>query len=95
MVCKYYLELAKIRLTAMVLVTTVVGYVLASPRPIHGAGLLLTVLGTGLAAIGAGTFNQLLEIDRDAKMERTRRRPLPAGVISRVHAFIFNDPLSG
>lgn len=89
MVCKHYVELAKIRLTAMVLVTTAVGYVLASSRPIHWIGLLLTLLGTGLAAIGAGTFNQILEVDRDAIMERTRRRPLPSGAISRLHAFVF------
>jgi protoheme IX farnesyltransferase len=85
----HYLELAKIRLTAMVLVTTAVGYVLASAEPILWTRLLLTVLGTGMAAIGAGTFNQLLEVDRDARMERTRLRPLPSGAISRGHAFVF------
>ena len=50
---------------------------------------MFTVLGTGLAAIGAGTFNQLLEVDRDARMERTRRRPLPLGTISSIDAFLF------
>lgn len=89
MICKQYLELAKIRLTMMVLATTVVGYGLASAAPIHWTRLLTTVLGTALAAIGAAAFNQLLEIDRDARMERTRRRPLPTGAISPMHAFVF------
>jgi heme o synthase len=85
----HYLELAKIRLTAMVLVSTAVGYVMASIGPMDWARLLVTVLGSGLAAVGAGTFNQLLEIDRDARMERTRFRPLPSGKISPGHAFVF------
>lgn len=88
MVWNRCLELAKPRLTAMVLATTVVGYVLASAGPIRWTQLLLTVLGTGLAAIGAGTFNQLIEVDRDAKMERTCRRPLPSGSISPTQALL-------
>jgi heme o synthase len=71
MLFKHYLELAKIRLTAMVLVTTAVGYVLGSPGSIRWVGLLLTVAGTGLAAVGASAMNQLLEVDRDALMQRT------------------------
>ncbi|MGA2065163.1 MAG: heme o synthase [Thermoguttaceae bacterium] len=89
MICKHYLELAKIRVTAMVLMTTAVGYILAAPRPIDWTRLGWVVLGTALAAAGASALNQLLEIDRDAKMERTRGRPLPSGQISRPHALAF------
>ncbi|MGD0900947.1 MAG: heme o synthase [Thermoguttaceae bacterium] len=89
MFCKHYLQLAKIRVMAMVLATTAVGYLLASSRPIDWGVLGLAVLGTGLAAAGASALNQVLEIHRDAKMERTRRRPLPAGQISRGHALVF------
>lgn len=84
-----YVELAKIRLTAMVVATTVVGYVLTSLEPICWTRLVLTALGTALAAAGAGAFNQVLEVGRDAKMERTRCRPLPSGAISSIHAFLF------
>ena len=84
-----YFQLAKIRVTAMVLVTTAVGFVLASGGPINWRRLALTLLGTGLAVVGAATINQLMEIDRDAKMRRTCDRPLPAGAISRTHAFLF------
>ncbi len=89
MLFKPYLQLAKPRLTAMVLLTAATGYLLASRGPIDWRRLGLALLGTGLAAIGAGTFNQLLEADRDAKMQRTRRRPLPTGAISPIHAFAF------
>ncbi len=84
-----YLRLAKIWLTAMVLVTAAVGYVLATPGPIDGGRLAIALLGTGLAVVGAATFNQLLEVDRDAQMERTRGRPLPSGAIAPPHAFLF------
>lgn len=86
---KQYLELAKIRLTAMVLVTTAVGFILGSPGPVVYVRLFWTILGTGLAAAGASTMNQLLEIRRDALMQRTRNRPLPTGQISALAALLF------
>jgi protoheme IX farnesyltransferase len=86
---KPYLELAKIRLTAMVLVTTAVGFILGSPGPVAYGRLAWTILGTGLAAAGASALNQLLEIRRDALMRRTRGRPLPTRQVSPLHAFVF------
>ena len=86
---KPYLELSKIRLTAMVLITTAVGFVLGSPGPLDYARLTWTILGTGLAGAGASALNQLLEIRRDALMRRTRGRPLPTGQISALHAALF------
>jgi protoheme IX farnesyltransferase len=89
MLIKSYLELSKIRLTAMVLITAAVGFVLGSPGPLDFARLGWTILGTGLAAAGASAFNQLLEIRRDAEMQRTRGRPLPSGQVSPLHALLF------
>ena len=86
---KPYLELSKIRLTAMVLITAAVGFVLGSPGPLDYARLAWTILGTGLAGAGASALNQLLEIRRDAMMRRTRGRPLPTGQISPLHATLF------
>jgi protoheme IX farnesyltransferase len=86
---KPYLELAKIRLTAMVLITTAVGFILGSPGSAAYGRLFWTILGTGLAAAGASTLNQLLEIRRDALMQRTRSRPLPAGQVTTLQAFVF------
>jgi protoheme IX farnesyltransferase len=86
---KPYLELAKIRLTAMVLITTAVGFVLGSTRSLDYGRLFWTILGTGLAAAGASTLNQLLEIRRDAMMRRTCGRPLPARQVSLFQAMAF------
>ncbi len=86
---KHYLELSKIRLTAMVLITAAVGFILGSQGPLDYARLGWTILGTGLAAAGASALNQLLEIRRDAMMRRTRGRPLPTGQVSALHATLF------
>ena len=84
-----YAELAKVRLIALVLVTTAVGFAMADAGSLWGARLVWTMLGTALAAAGSMALNQWLEADRDGMMERTRHRPLPAGLLSRRHALAF------
>ncbi len=81
-----YLELAKARLASLVILTTVVGYVLAARGHARFDVLLATVVGTALTAFGANILNQWWEADRDALMERTRSRPLPSGRVSRPRA---------
>lgn len=83
------LELGKARLSALVLMTTAVGFVLAEPGPIAWAPFLVTLAGTALAALGANAWNQILEAPRDARMLRTQRRPLPSGALSRSAAVWF------
>jgi heme o synthase len=73
------LELTKPRVNVLVLVTTGVGYYLGSAgRPLL-LPLVWTLAGTGLAAAGTLALNQYMERDVDARMERTRHRPLPEG----------------
>ena len=74
-----YLELTKPRITLMVMLTTMVGFVMGSPARVSLSGLVATLVGTGLVAAGASTLNMLLERRTDALMLRTRNRPLPAG----------------
>lgn len=74
-----YLELGKHRLSGLVVLTSVAGFWLASGPTINWGQLLLTVLGTALAALGANGLNQYIERERDARMLRTRQRPLPSG----------------
>ncbi len=88
------LELTKARLTALVLVTNLVGYLLAARESIDWITLLWTFLGTGLAAGGANAWNQWWEARRDACMERTRRRPLPSGKMKGKTAFLWSAGLS-
>jgi protoheme IX farnesyltransferase len=78
-----YLELAKARLGALVVLTAFVGYVLGARGDISPWGLAAAVLGTALSAFGANILNQWWEAVPDSLMLRTRERPLPAGRISR------------
>lgn len=77
-----FLELTKARLTAMVLITTTVGFLLGEPADVRWGLLALTVLGTALTAASAMVLNQALEVERDGRMHRTRDRPLPASRMS-------------
>lgn len=71
--------LTKARLTLLVLITTFVGFCLASPGALDWLRLFHTLLGTVLVAASAAIFNQAIEFRVDRLMERTRDRPLPAG----------------
>ncbi len=84
-----YLALTKPGLNALVLVTTLVGYYMASPSPLNWVLCLKTVVGTALTAAGASVFNQFIERDLDGLMRRTADRPLPTRRLSPVRAFLF------
>lgn len=73
------LELSKLRIVAMVLVTTTIGYFLSGKGIASWTSLLWTLVGTGFGAAGAAALNNYLERDVDAHMARTRRRALPSG----------------
>ena len=90
-----FLALCKPRVVAMVLVTTVAGYYLATPAaPLDYLRLLATLAGTALAAAGTLALNQLMERDLDARMERTRTRPLPEGRLAPRDALVFGTLLT-
>jgi protoheme IX farnesyltransferase len=80
-----YLELVKVRLTILVVMTTAVGFVVASDR-IDWRRFLLTLLGTAMTAAGSMAANQAWERARDARMDRTRERPIPMGQIGLARA---------
>ena len=73
------IELAKPRITLMVMLTAGIGLLLASGQT-PPVGLAIAVLaGTGLVAAGGSALNHHWERDSDRLMERTADRPLPAG----------------
>src|SRR5262249_60722661 len=74
-----YLALTKPRVVTMVLVTTLVGFSLGGDAAPSLRLLLQTLIGTALAGGGTLALNQYMERDLDARMERTRHRPLPDG----------------
>ncbi|MEM9480616.1 MAG: heme o synthase [Verrucomicrobiota bacterium] len=84
-----WMALTKARLSLLVVITTLIGFVAAarSLGEFRWMTMLHTVFGSALAAAAAAVFNQLMEIDVDAQMERTADRPLPARRMSREAAF--------
>jgi protoheme IX farnesyltransferase len=74
-----YLALTKPEITFNVVITALVGYLVAARGAVHAGLLFHTLFGTALVAGGASALNQWVERDLDAMMRRTARRPLPAG----------------
>jgi heme o synthase len=72
-------QLAKTRLTALVVLTTLAGYLLANRGSLDGWRLFNTLLGTTLVALCSSILNQAFERDTDALMRRTELRPLVTG----------------
>jgi heme o synthase len=87
-------ELFKARLTSLVLLTTLVGFYLGQRGGMSWLLLLNTLLGTGLLACGAAALNQYLERDFDSLMDRTKDRPLPAGLIQPQTVVVLGGVLS-
>ena len=71
-------SLAKPRLSALVVCTAAGGMWLA-PGALTAARAVVLLVGTALVVGAANALNNFLERDLDARMRRTRNRPLPAG----------------
>jgi heme o synthase len=86
---RQFYELTKPRVVALIMLTSVVGSLLATPG-LPPLGLLLWGnLGIGLAAASAAALTQILDARIDAAMARTRTRPLPTGAVSEREAVVF------
>jgi protoheme IX farnesyltransferase len=83
-----FLALTKPRVLTLVVFTGLCG-MLAAPVALHPVIGFTAILCIALAAGAAGTLNQWYEVDLDARMKRTARRPLPAGRVDRDTAFQF------
>jgi heme o synthase len=88
-IARDYLALTKPRIISLLLVTTVAAMFVADPSGPALSVILWTMLGGYLAAGGAGAINHYIDRDRDARMARTRSRPLVAGRIEPVHGLVF------
>ncbi len=89
-----YTELTKPRITTMVMLTALVGYVMASSGAVDTSGLAAMLAGTGLVAAGASVLNMVLERRTDALMHRTRERPIPSGRLRPIEASLFGMVLT-
>ncbi|KAK9889760.1 hypothetical protein WA026_007140 [Henosepilachna vigintioctopunctata] len=83
-----YLKLSKIRLTTLVVVTSMAGYAVA-PAPFDWTHFALCVFGTGLLSSAANAVNQFHETPFDAQMSRTKHRIIVCGKITPLHAMSF------
>ncbi len=80
-------EITKIRLSLSVVFSSLAGYLLGADT-VSFYTLILLAFG-GYFMVGASNaFNQIIERDLDALMERTKNRPIPAGRMSVNTAFI-------
>ncbi len=84
-----FLELTKPRLSALVLMTTAAGFWVGWRLGEPWTPLWVTLAGTAGAAGGANALNQWAERAQDARMVRTRTRPLPAGRLAPRAAYRF------
>ena len=71
-----FVTLAKPRLNMLVVASAMVGYVMGGGPMWDVPLVLMTLVGTALVAGGASAFNQVIERMPDARMERTRSRPM-------------------
>ncbi len=86
---KTYYMLTKPGIIMGNIITTAAGFALASKGDINYGLFLVTLLGLGLIIASAGVFNNYLDREMDAKMTRTRDRPLVTGAISSKNALAF------
>jgi protoheme IX farnesyltransferase len=86
---RIYADLTKPRLLPLVLLTGLPVFGLASQGAPSFGFAALVLFGIALAAASANTLNAYIERDLDARMERTRNRPLPAGRVSPRAALLF------
>jgi protoheme IX farnesyltransferase len=92
-----YWELTKPEINFLIAITAAAGFWIGSPAaPPHFPWMpfIHTLLGTVFVASGAATLNQLIELQYDAQMRRTARRPIASGRIVPSHALWFGVLLS-
>jgi protoheme IX farnesyltransferase len=89
-----YLEITKPRVVALIVLTSLVGSLLATPGLPRLDTLLFANLGIALAAAGAAAINHVLDRGIDARMRRTQSRPLPTGHLKPAQALGFAFALS-
>jgi heme o synthase len=78
-----YRELCKIYISLFAACSAATGFILVSSSP---KSIIAPVIGVFLLACGSSALNQYQERDIDARMERTRHRPVPSGDVTARHA---------
>ena len=84
-----YVDLMKLRVVELLLVSTLPAMVLAEGGLPSLSLTIATLIGGTLAAGSANAFNMVIESESDKLMKRTAKRPLATGVLNRREAIIF------
>ena len=86
---KDLLALCKLKVVSLILLTAVVGMLLAVPYLPNFLLIVVASAGISLSAMSAAVFNHIIDEKIDAQMSRTDRRPLPKGKVTRNQALIW------
>ena len=84
-----YVEIAKPRISLMVLLTVSCGFVLGMETTSVSVTLFHACLGIAVVAVGSSAVNQWIERKTDGPMRRTMNRPLPSGRLAPAEVLIF------
>jgi len=84
-----YLELCKPKVVALMILTSVIGMLLATTQSVPLEILLFGNLGIALCAGAAATVNHVVDRHIDEKMARTANRPIAQGRLSPNQAVLF------
>ncbi|MDC6484581.1 heme o synthase [Methylophilaceae bacterium] len=92
---KTFFALCKPRVNALIVFTAVIGMFLSTPGMVPLDVLIASIIGIGFVSGAAAAFNCLIEEKIDARMARTRGRPLPMGQVSQNETIFFASILGG
>ena len=92
---KAFFALCKPRVNSLIVFTAVIGMFLATPGMVPIDILISAIIGIGFVSGAAAAFNCLIEEKIDARMARTRGRPLPMGKVSQQETMFFASVLGG
>ncbi|MBM3359266.1 MAG: protoheme IX farnesyltransferase [Betaproteobacteria bacterium] len=90
-----FYQLTKPRVVSLIVFTAVIGMFLATPGMVPLQVLLAGTLGIALTAGAAAAVNCLVEQKLDARMARTRGRPLPRGQVTSLQTLLFAGVVGG
>src|SRR5271168_3257338 len=88
-----YIALLKPRVMSLVIFTALTG-ILVAPTPVNPVIGFASLVAIAVGAGASGALNMWYDADIDALMRRTRKRPIPAGKITKEDAFSFGATLA-
>jgi len=90
-----YLGVCKLKVVALIVFTAMVGMFLATPGMVPWSALVFGTLGIGMAAASAAAINHVVDQHVDARMTRTRNRPVASGHLTARNCLLFALALAG